>query len=151
MFMGKGARLDIPLRQERNVPNDGQDIALLTELERYFRAFQSINISFLRNWFRVGAGLILTISLIGQIYATQQRRSLPAAVNVSSQRLGQMDLVIEQAIAQQHLPGAVVLVGRRGRVVWEKAYGARATELAREPMTTDTIFDMASLTKVVAT
>ena len=35
--------------------------------------------------------------------------------------------------------------------MWEKAYGARALEPAREPLTTDTIFDMASLTKVVAT
>lgn len=48
-------------------------------------------------------------------------------------------------------PGAVVLVGRRGRVVWRKAYGARSLVPAREEMTVDTIFDAASLTKVVAT
>src|SRR5204862_5610217 len=49
------------------------------------------------------------------------------------------------------LPGAVVLVGRNGKVVWNKAYGARAVEPAREPMSVDTIFDLASLTKIVAT
>ncbi|HEU5132801.1 MAG TPA: serine hydrolase domain-containing protein, partial [Pyrinomonadaceae bacterium] len=49
------------------------------------------------------------------------------------------------------LPGAVVLVGRKGRVVWQKAYGARTLEPTREVMTPDTIFDLASLTKVVAT
>ena len=87
MFIGKGASKSIQFRQDRNVLNDGEDIALLTELETYFRSFRSINISFLRNWFRVSAGVILTISLIGQIYATQLPRSLPAAVNVSSQRL----------------------------------------------------------------
>jgi uncharacterized protein YbbC (DUF1343 family)/CubicO group peptidase (beta-lactamase class C family) len=62
-----------------------------------------------------------------------------------------MDPVIDEAIAQHQLPGAVVLVGRKGRVVWNKAYGARALEPPHEAMTTDTIFDMASLTKVVAT
>ncbi len=62
-----------------------------------------------------------------------------------------MDNVIQQAIARHETPGAVVLVARRGRVVWRKAYGARAVAPAREEMTTDTIFDLASLTKVVAT
>jgi uncharacterized protein YbbC (DUF1343 family)/CubicO group peptidase (beta-lactamase class C family) len=67
------------------------------------------------------------------------------------QRLAQMDSIIQAEIAQKHLPGAVVLVSRRGHVVWRKAYGARAVEPAREAMSPDTIFDLASLTKVVAT
>ena len=70
---------------------------------------------------------------------------------VSTARLAQMDAVIEREIADKHLPGAVVLVGRKGRVVWRKSYGARAVEPVREAMTPDTIFDLASLTKVVAT
>jgi uncharacterized protein YbbC (DUF1343 family)/CubicO group peptidase (beta-lactamase class C family) len=70
---------------------------------------------------------------------------------VSLERLAQMDAVIEGEIANKRLPGAVVLVGRKGRVVWRKSYGSRALEPAREPMTPDTIFDVASLTKVVAT
>ena len=57
---------------------------------------------------------------------------------------------VGQAI-ERETPGAVVLVGRKGRVVWRKAYGARSVAPAREPMTADTIFDLASLTKVVAT
>ena len=44
-----------------------------------------------------------------------------------------------------------MLAGHRGRVVWRKAYGSRAVEPQREAMTADTIFDLASLTKVVAT
>jgi uncharacterized protein YbbC (DUF1343 family)/CubicO group peptidase (beta-lactamase class C family) len=70
---------------------------------------------------------------------------------VSLERLAQMDAVIEGEIANKRLPGAVVLVSRKGRVVWRKSYGSRALEPAREPMTPDTIFDVASLTKVVAT
>jgi uncharacterized protein YbbC (DUF1343 family)/CubicO group peptidase (beta-lactamase class C family) len=62
-----------------------------------------------------------------------------------------MDAVINDAIADHKLPGAVVLVGRGDTTVWRKAYGSRALMPAREPMTLDTIFDLASLTKVVAT
>ena len=75
----------------------------------------------------------------------------PESVSVSTQRLAQMDAVIAEEIANKHLPGAVVLVGRKGSVVWRKSYGSRAVEPTREAMTPDTIFDLASLTKVVAT
>jgi uncharacterized protein YbbC (DUF1343 family)/CubicO group peptidase (beta-lactamase class C family) len=59
--------------------------------------------------------------------------------------------VIAEDIKQKKLHGAVVLVGQRDRVVYRKAFGHRAIEPTREPMTIDTIFDAASLTKVVAT
>ena len=62
-----------------------------------------------------------------------------------------MDAIIDEEIANKRLPGAVVVVGRKGRVVWRKSYGARVLDPAREPMTPETIFDVASLTKVVAT
>lgn len=62
-----------------------------------------------------------------------------------------VDAVIEQSIAKDELPGAVLLVGHRGRIVYRKAYGRRALIPRREPMTVGTIFDMASLTKVLAT
>jgi uncharacterized protein YbbC (DUF1343 family)/CubicO group peptidase (beta-lactamase class C family) len=59
--------------------------------------------------------------------------------------------LVEAAIASHEMPGAVVLVGRGDRVEYEQAFGQRALLPAPEPMTTDTIFDLASLTKVVAT
>src|SRR6266850_4250613 len=95
--------------------------------------------------------LTLFITLVVSTLATQLPGRTPAAIDVSVQRLAQMDSIIQAEIAQKHLPGAVVLVSRRGQVVWRKAYGARAVEPAREAMSTDTIFDLASLTKVVAT
>jgi SSS family transporter len=58
---------------------------------------------------------------------------------------------INTAIAEKKLPGAVLLVGHGGKVVFEQAYGNRALEPEVEPMTEDTIFDMASLSKVIAT
>ena len=100
-----------------------------------------------RNMLR-GAFFLL---LSSQIIFAQLPRSKPEVVSVSSTQLALMDAVIHEAIQQQKLPGAVVLVGRKGRVVWQKAYGSRTVDPTREPMTIDTIFDLASLTKVVAT
>jgi len=97
--------------------------------------------------------LRITLSLLLFAHAAVAQVPIvrPESVSLSSVRLGQMDAVIADAITDKKLPGAVVLVGRKGRVVWNKAYGARAVEPVREAMTTDTIFDLASLTKVVAT
>ena len=65
--------------------------------------------------------------------------------------LNRIDEVVADAIKARQLPGAVVVVGRGDQVVFRKAYGQRAIQPAPEPMTLDTIFDLASLTKVVAT
>ncbi|HEV3513666.1 MAG TPA: serine hydrolase [Candidatus Sulfotelmatobacter sp.] len=66
-------------------------------------------------------------------------------------RLSQVDSIINQAVADGNIPGAVLLVGHNGKVVYRKAYGYRELEPKRVPMTVDTIFDLASLTKVIAT
>ncbi len=67
------------------------------------------------------------------------------------QNMARIDELVADAIAAKALPGAVVLVGREDQTVYEKAYGFRATVPSQEPMTLDTVFDLASLTKVVAT
>src|SRR5579863_2442798 len=61
-----------------------------------------------------------------------------------------VDAVIRQAIVEG-IPGAVLIVGHDGQVIYRKAYGERALEPRREEMTVDTIFDVASLTKVIVT
>lgn len=65
--------------------------------------------------------------------------------------LSGVDAIVAQAIEKDEIPGAVLVVGRRGKVIYSKAYGSRSLVPKREKMTTDTIFDMASLTKVLAT
>jgi CubicO group peptidase (beta-lactamase class C family) len=70
---------------------------------------------------------------------------------VPSRRLDVVDGIVTEAIRDGQIPGAVVLVGHDGEVIYRKAFGDRAIEPRREPMTVDTIFDLASLTKVVAT
>jgi serine-type D-Ala-D-Ala carboxypeptidase len=58
---------------------------------------------------------------------------------------------VEAAISEEKLPGCVVLVSAGGKVVHREAYGNRRIEPAPEPMTVDTVFDLASLTKPIAT
>jgi len=65
--------------------------------------------------------------------------------------LAQIDAVVAEEIAAGHLPGAVVLVGRGNKVLYCKAFGLEVAEPFRETMENDTVFDMASLTKPVAT
>jgi len=62
-----------------------------------------------------------------------------------------LDAAMQTAIRDGMIPGGVLIVGHQGRIVHRKAYGNRATFPTRESMTLDTIFDIASLTKVVAT
>jgi uncharacterized protein YbbC (DUF1343 family)/CubicO group peptidase (beta-lactamase class C family) len=95
--------------------------------------------------------VLVVVTLLAQTALAQLPVAKPESVSVSPERLAQMDAVINEEIAKGRLPGAVVLVGRKGRIVWDKAYGARAVEPSREAMTPDTIFDLASLTKIVAT
>lgn len=66
-------------------------------------------------------------------------------------RLRVLDTIVQDAIRDGQVPGAVLLVWHNGQVMYRKAFGHRALEPRREAMTVDTIFDVASLTKVVAT
>ncbi len=70
---------------------------------------------------------------------------------MSSPTLDRIGLIVEEEIQKEKLPGAVVLVGRGNQIVYWKAFGNRATQPSPEAMTAETIFDLASLTKPVAT
>src|SRR5215467_3060006 len=77
----------------------------------------------------------------------------PAVVAFSQTFSGSvaLDASAEQAIRDGLIPGAVIVVGHNGKIVHRKAYGSRALVPSREAATVDTIYDIASLTKVVAT
>ena len=81
------------------------------------------------------------------------QRASPAAASaeLDTAKLQAIDALVRQEIEQKKLPGAVVLIGRGPRILYHRAIGQRAVEPSPEPMTLDTIFDLASLTKVVAT
>ena len=63
----------------------------------------------------------------------------------------QIDRIVEAGIAAKKFPGVVVIAGHDGRIIFHKAYGNSSLIPAAEAMTEDTIFDVASLTKVLAT
>lgn len=74
----------------------------------------------------------------------------PGQTQLDSARFPQIDTAIEAAIAEHKMPGAVFHLERNG-AVYEKAYGVQSYEPGAAPITTDTLFDAASLTKVMAT
>lgn len=76
----------------------------------------------------------------------------PTAVGMSSERLAKIDHVVERGIAAGGYPGASVVVGRRGAAVMEKGFGRLSWSNSSPTVTADrTIYDLASLTKVVGT
>ncbi len=81
----------------------------------------------------------------------QRSQTRPARTQSDPDLASRLDPIIEKAIADDEIPGAVLLVSHRGRIILRKAYGSRALVPQRERMTLDTIFDIASLTKPVAT
>jgi len=95
--------------------------------------------SYLLSCFR--AAIFLSLSLCAGI-------SLPAA-ELRQEKLAELDTAITEAIAEKRCPGGVLWFEHNG-AKYHKAFGNRAVVPAEEPMTEDTIFDAASLTKVVA-
>jgi uncharacterized protein YbbC (DUF1343 family)/CubicO group peptidase (beta-lactamase class C family) len=89
--------------------------------------------------------------LCGSIFSQGLPIAAPQTVGMSAERLNQIDALIEKDIADKKLPGAVVIVGRKGKIVYRKAFGNRSLIPTVEKMTVDTIFDVASLTKPIAT
>ncbi|MBW2526787.1 MAG: DUF1343 domain-containing protein [Deltaproteobacteria bacterium] len=75
----------------------------------------------------------------------------PPAVSLGGAAEARIDAVVQGCMARGEVPGAVVIVLRRHRVAFRRAYGWRRVEPERTPMTVDTLFDLASLTKPVAT
>jgi len=83
------------------------------------------------------------------------RSALPSSsaddVGMSDERLEGVDEVINDAIKRKELPGAVLLVARKGKTVLRRAYGESQWVPEHKPMAVDAIFDLASVTKPVAT
>ncbi len=76
--------------------------------------------------------------------------ALPTAVGFGASLNSQLDSIIRTGVREGAAPGATVAVGRHGRLVHLAAYGVMA-QTDSAPVSTNTIYDMASLTKVIAT
>jgi len=109
------------------------------------------------------AALMLVILSGAQAQSKDLPPSTPAtnaqATSTTSPNFSAVSTLIQDAIAAHKLPGAVVVIGHNNRIVFEQTYGLRKLAgepgldgtYGKEPMTEDTIFDMASLTKCLVT
>jgi uncharacterized protein YbbC (DUF1343 family) len=98
------------------------------------------------------AKYLFAILTLAAACTTPQRVGIDARpAPMEASRLDAIEPLIRDAIAGQKLPGAVVLVGIGDSTVYHNAIGRRAVVPTPDEMTPDTIFDLASLTKVVAT
>jgi uncharacterized protein YbbC (DUF1343 family)/CubicO group peptidase (beta-lactamase class C family) len=96
-------------------------------------------------------GAVLAAFVAAAPFAAQSPATPRGPESADLQNLELIEPLVQQAITEKKLPGAVILIGRGERTLYQKAIGNRALVPAVEPMTLDTIFDLASLTKVVAT
>lgn len=101
--------------------------------------------------------LLATILILtGSFTNAQQRASRlpkvdPEEVGMRGDLLNLIDHTVNEGIEEGQMAGCVVAVGRHGKLVFLHAYGHRQLEPTQEQMTVDTVFDMASITKPVAT
>src|SRR5437868_8288691 len=153
-MMGPSAARDARYLQKTPVhnPSSTRATTATTTITAFFivvRAPKKYNPRVMRTSVRLPAFSLILAGFLTAGPAAQRGPSPAAGVDLA--RLDAIPALVEQAIADKKLPGAVVLVGRGDRVLYQKAIGNRAVSPATEPMTLDTIFDLASLTKVVAT
>ncbi len=102
----------------------------------------------------VVAGLFADSGMPGSFAESPRNKLMQAApetVGLRPEHLKHIDKAGEDAMRAGEIPGAVGLVTRRGRIAYWRAFGSRAVRPLPEAMTADTIFDVASLTKVLAT
>jgi uncharacterized protein YbbC (DUF1343 family)/CubicO group peptidase (beta-lactamase class C family) len=111
----------------------------------------SLQMTFPRKAIGIISILILTVQSCLAMGAPAAKKKKPAAETKETANFSPVDLLVQEQINDQAITGAVLLVGHGGRIVHQKAFGLRATSPRPEAMTLDTVFDLASLTKVVAT
>ncbi len=99
---------------------------------------------------RSAAAVFVLVMLSFPVFA-QLPEAPPSELGFDPAKLHEIDAAVNRAIEAKTIPGAVVAVGRRGRLAFVRAYGRRAIVPEAEPMTRDSVFDLASLTKPIAT
>jgi uncharacterized protein YbbC (DUF1343 family) len=96
------------------------------------------------------AALCLFCSPVDAVTLPGQTAAYPS-LRLHSGQLAQIADAVEEAVREGKTPGAVVLIGSQGEIVYRRAFGYRVLEPKKIPMTEETVFDLASLTKAIAT
>lgn len=92
-----------------------------------------------------------TLAVLSGTAVFQEYASAGYAPDLSEERLAQIDGIVEDAVRSGRIPGAVVVIGNKDKKIYRRAFGYRSILPEKLPMTEDTIFDVASITKAVAT
>jgi CubicO group peptidase (beta-lactamase class C family) len=103
----------------------------------------------MRLWISVAAASVAGAALVMALNSTIA--ASPARPTLFPDALTPIADIVRDEIARGHIPGAVVLIGQGHDVLYRQAFGVRTVTPRTAPMTVETIFDLASLTKVVAT
>jgi CubicO group peptidase (beta-lactamase class C family) len=99
-----------------------------------------------RFWYSIAFGCALSIAVSAAAAADPLPRGDPTSVGFSATALERIDRFFNDEIAQERVPGAVVAIAREGKLVYYKTFGFQDKQKA-VPMKTDTIFQLASMTK----
>jgi CubicO group peptidase (beta-lactamase class C family) len=95
--------------------------------------------------------VVLAFAAGGPLAGAVLPAAKPESVGMSSRQLAFLDKIVAEAVVRKDFPGAVLLVAHNGKVVYRKAFGMSQLVPERRPLTADMIFDLASVTKPVAT
>jgi CubicO group peptidase (beta-lactamase class C family) len=93
----------------------------------------------------------LSLFFVCALAAQPIQRTTPEKAGLDSQKLSRVDAIIQESIDNKEIPGAVVAIVRHGSLAYIKAYGNKSVYPTVEPMTENTVFDMASVSKPVGT
>lgn len=94
---------------------------------------------------------VLAVFTAVALNAQPLERVKPSEVGMDAARLSKVDDIVNASIAKKEIPGAVLAVVRDGKMAYIKAYGNKSVDPKVEPMTENTVFDLASCSKVVGT
>jgi uncharacterized protein YbbC (DUF1343 family) len=94
-------------------------------------------------------GLLLTI--LDSLVAQQLPMVSPKQLGFDEKRLERVEQLAQQGIQEGKMPGCVICFGRQGKIAYLRAFGNKEVQPESQAMTVDTVFDMASITKPVAT
>lgn len=100
---------------------------------------------------KAGTGALLMFLVAALCWSYPLPKAKPEKVGMSSARLNRVKTIIQEAITRKDFPGAVLLVGRKGKIVLHQAFGESQWIPEHRPMNTEMIFDLASITKPVST
>jgi CubicO group peptidase (beta-lactamase class C family) len=89
---------------------------------------------------------VITLAAVSAAMAQPLPTANPASVGMSAERLEKITSVLSQDVADKKLPGAVVMVARKGKLVYSRAFGG-LNNAAQAPMQTDSVFRIYSMTK----